>query len=190
MTKLALLLSFLALGCASTLEVEISDQDSVQKDDRAWETWEECSQAPGDHPCNFTLVDQNNNEVELYDFYGQVIILDLSAMWCGVCVTIAGTSEALVNDLGEENVVWITVLIEDELGNPPDQSDLSRWESQHNGSGPILAGNRSMIDPSAKTGYPVSGWPTVVVIDQEMVVYNGVTGWSESLVRSWVTSLL
>ncbi len=188
--KLFSLLTLLLMGCPGKLDVETSEESVSETDDRSWLTWDECGQMPGENPCNFTLMDQNNNEVELYDFYGKVIILDLSAMWCGICVNIAGESESLVQDLGSENVVWVTVLIEDESGLPPDQSDLQRWESLHNASGPILAGDRSLVDSSANEGYPVTGWPTIVVIDQEMKIYNGVSGWSEELIRSWVSSLL
>jgi thiol-disulfide isomerase/thioredoxin len=188
--KLLTLLALFLAGCPGKLDVETSEESAVEIEDRSWVTWDECGQMPGENPCNFTLMDQNNNEVELYDFHGKVIILDLSAMWCGICVNIAGQSELLVEDLGPDKVVWITVLVEDESGLPPDQSDLLRWESLHNASGPILAGDRSIVDPTAKDGYPVTGWPTIVIIDQEMTVHNGVSGWSEELVRSWVSSLL
>ncbi len=188
--KFITLLFLLLVGCPANLDVETSEESVSEEDLRSWHTWEDCGQMPGENPCNFTLLDQNNDEVELYDFYGKVIVLDLSAMWCGICVNIAGESERLVDDFGSDKVVWITVLVEDESGLPPDQSDLQRWETQYGASGPILAGDRSLLDPSAKTGYPVSGWPTIVVIDQEMVLYNGVSGWSDSLVRSWIDSLL
>ena len=178
----------LLVGCPAELEVDSTGNPPVE-DDRSWHTWEDCSQAVGDHPCNFKLLDHNGKEVELYDFYGKVIILDLSAMWCGVCVNIASTGEAIVEEFGRDNVVWITVLVEDEMGNPPDQSDLQRWIDYGAGE-PVLGGDRSLIDPAAKSGYPVSGWPTIVVIDREMTLTHGVTGWSESLVRGWVSSLL
>ncbi len=35
----------------------------------------------GDVAHNFTFVDQNGDEVELYQFYGRVILLDLFADW-------------------------------------------------------------------------------------------------------------
>ena len=34
------------------------------------------------------------------------------------------------------------------------------------------------------------GWPTMVVIDREMVLLNGINGWNETTVRAWVESLL
>ena len=178
---------FILAGCPAEMEVKSTGEPPV--DDRSWETWETCSQQIGDHPCNFTLKDHKGEDVELYDFYGKVIILDLSAMWCGVCVNIAPTGEEIINHFGRDNVVWITVLIEDESGNPPDASDLQRWLDYGAGE-PVLGGDRSLLDQSAQTGYPVAGWPTVVVIDREMRLVHGVTGWSEELVKGWVADLL
>ena len=36
---------------------------------------------PGDTAYNFTLIDQNGDEVELYQFYGRTVLLDLFAYW-------------------------------------------------------------------------------------------------------------
>ena len=47
--------------------------------------WSECQNSLGHHPCDFELVDQNGTTRSLYEFYGQPIVLDLSAMWCGPC---------------------------------------------------------------------------------------------------------
>ena len=36
----------------------IIDDTQPEPPDRSWVTWTECSQKPGDHPCNFSLMDQ------------------------------------------------------------------------------------------------------------------------------------
>jgi hypothetical protein len=33
-------------------------------------------------------------------------------------------------------------------------------------------------------------YPTIVVVDREMVIYAGVHGWSQSMVEGWVDELI
>ena len=40
-----------------------------------------CGFQQGDYACNFTMLDQNGDEVELYQFAGQYVVLDLFAEW-------------------------------------------------------------------------------------------------------------
>jgi len=37
----------------------------------------ECGYNEGQQACNFTLIDQNGHDVELFQFWGQVIVLDI-----------------------------------------------------------------------------------------------------------------
>tara|TARA_R100000008_G_scaffold50711_1_gene30344 strand:+ start:228 stop:875 length:648 start_codon:yes stop_codon:yes gene_type:complete len=170
------------------------DDSAVRYDpttDRSWVTWEECSQKPGDHPCNFTLMDQHGDMVELYDHHGKIIIVDLSSIWCVVCNNIAAKGEEFVADYGAENVVWLTILVDGGTwGVPPTLEEIQHWAAVYGLTGPVLLGDRSLVDLTAETGYPVSGWPTLVVIDQEMVLQHGINGWNESTIRGWVQGLL
>jgi len=185
-----LFLALAVLSCDPT-PVLITEQDTAPiEEDRSWVTWDECGHNIDENPCNFVLTDQNGKEVELYDFYGKVIVVDFSTMWCAVCVNIATEGDQLVAKYGEENVVWLTVLIENETGNPPDLADLQRWVATHGIKVPVLGADRSLIDMSANTGYPIAGWPTLVVIDRNMVLKHGISGWSEQAIDIWVSGLL
>jgi len=154
--------------------------------------FEDCSQNLDAHPCNFSLMDQHGDMVELYDFYGKVIIVDFSAMWCGPCASMAQFADPIVGEYGAENLEWLTIIIEDEQGNPPDQDDLLRWATTNGITGHVLAGDRSLIatDSELKSGYPISGWPTFVVIDEEMVLKHGIRGWSESVLRQILDTMI
>ena len=185
-----LFLVLLILSCDPT-PVLIVEQDSAPpEDDRSWVIWNECGQNVDENPCNFVLTDHNGKEVELYDFHGKVIIVDFSTMWCAVCVNIATEGDRLVAKYGEENVVWLTVLVENESGAPPDITDLQRWVATHSITAPVLGADRSIIDMSANTGYPITGWPTLVVIDRNMVLKHGISGWNEQAIDIWVSGLL
>ena len=169
----------------------IIDDTQPVPPDRSWVTWTECSQKPGDHPCNFSLMDQYGDMVDLYDYHEKVIVVDLSTMWCSVCNNIAQEGDEWLNDYGADNFIWLTILIDaTAYGVPPTLEDIQKWATHYNISVPVLAGDRSLVDLNAETGYPVTGWPTLVVIDQDMVLQYGINGWNEATIRGWVESLL
>ena len=70
--------------------------------------WDNCSQKIGDHPCDFTLIDQDGKEFNLYDHVGTIIIIDLSAMWCGPCQMAAIEVEDLQGDYGDDMIFGAT----------------------------------------------------------------------------------
>jgi len=39
-------------------------------------------------------------------------------------------------------------------------------------------------------GYPITGWPTIVIIDRTMKIDQGMNGFSESMIQTWVEALL
>ncbi len=179
-------------GCSAKLETAGLDSSEVESiDDRSFVTWETCGQMPGDHPCDFSMVDQHGNKFFLYDHYGKVIVLDFSTMWCGVCNQMAHDAQVFANDYGSQGFVWATILVDDSQGNPPDADDLSVWCSLYGiNDAYVLAGDRSIIDYTATVGYPIEAWPTFAVIDREMVLQFGLRGWSETMVRQHVEGLL
>ncbi len=191
MKFLLMAIALLACTCGpAKLETEPDSGTDSYVDDRSWITWDECGHNIGENPCNFALLDHQGNEVELYDHYGKVIVVDFSAMWCGICVNIAAEGDALISKYGEENVIWLTVLIDNESGQPPSQADLQRWVDMANIKAPVLGGDRNLIDYSANDGWPITSWPTMAVIDQEMVLRHGLNGWNGTAIDSWVNGLL
>ena len=198
--KLLPLIFAMACGACGPTEVEIADDsagidmptDPVPVDPYPWATWETCAHNIGDNPCNFTLMDQHGEEADLYEHYGKVILLDFSVMWCGPCNSIAPYGESWVAAYGEDNFVWVTVLIEDSTGSTVDLSDLQYWATTYSISGPVLAGSRDMIDLTEplEDGYPITAWPTIVIIDRTMRINQGINGFSESAIQTWVESLL
>jgi len=156
-------------------------------------TWTECDQWPGSHPCDFTLKDQNQADWNLYDHYGTVILIDFSTMWCTVCKNIASDIEDIQSRYvsAGHNFLWVTVLIEDAQRGDVDPGDVTAWVDEYGiTSSIVLAGSRDMIDLSGEDGYPITSWPTLVVIDDEMILTNGLNGWNEGVVLGWVDDAL
>lgn len=95
------LLLGLALSCTETEETKtdtIDEDEEEQKEepedlpygpDNEWPHAltsevvqpDSCGTSVNDVACNFTMKDQNGDEVELYQFSGKVVVLDLFAEW-------------------------------------------------------------------------------------------------------------
>jgi len=174
----------------SDSEVSVNESD-IHGGSPVTEKWEDCGGDIGEHPCDFTFVDQYGDMFQLYDNYGTVMVLDFSAMWCSVCNNIAHDAQVFMDSYGDQGFLWVTVLIDDSQGNPPSEEDIQTWADIYGiDDAPVLAADRSIIDLTASNGFPISSWPTIVIVDRKMVTTNGIHGWNESTVTSWVEAQL
>ena len=66
-----------------------------------------------------------------------------------------------------------------------------QWEAEMNTVNALtLAGSRDLIDVTAENGFPLSSWPTIVVVNTDMTSYHGFYGWSEAYLTSVLDSML
>ena len=153
-------------------------------------TWDVCGTRPSYHACNFNLSDQNGDNFQLYDHYGEAIVLDFSAMWCGPCMQAASSAQEHYDYYIEQGLVYLTVLIENIDRDPPTISDLQDWAQDHDiTTAPILSGDRSMLESSGGD-WRLTGWPTFYLIDREMEMYVIFRGWNEEYLFDYVDELL
>ena len=194
------LISFLLLGCSpSTLKVsQDTTSDAVVEEKMHGgspvpesEQWSECGGKIGDHPCNFSFLDQNGDEFNLYQNYGKVILLDFSAMWCGVCNNIAHDAQRFTTEYADKDFMWVTVLVDNDQGQSVTQNEAWMWSEVYGiTDSPVLAADRSVIDLTAENGIPVSSWPTILILNRKMIIKEGINGWNEQVVKSWIENEL
>ncbi len=100
----------------------------------------------------------------------------------------ARTVDDTIEKFGEDEVAYITILIEDPTGNTPDLRDLEDW-ARINGIelGPVLGGSRDFLDEG---GWDLTGWPTFYFIDKDMVLRAVVRGYSSVVVDNTIEELL
>lgn len=148
--------------------------------------WDNCSQKMGDHPCDFTLIDQNGDEFRLYDHHGKIIILDFSAMWCGPC-QLAALEVEKIQKKYDDKIVYVTILIENQNYNPPTKANLNKWAKSFGiESAPLLAGNRNMLSKDPNTGWQLNAWPQFYIIDKNMILVQSFTGFAPGLIESLI----
>lgn len=83
------------------------------------------------------LVDQHGELVQLRDFYGQVILVDLAAEWCVPCQQATPVLDSNYNELKEEGFVVLQLLLEGVRNNSEPQAE--RWAEELGASFPVLA---------------------------------------------------
>ena len=150
--------------------------------------WNECSINGGDHICDLALTNADGSDDNLYSHYGEVIVIDVSAMWCGPCQEAAWHSNSIKVMTG--GVTWITVLIENLEGNAPTQEDGQFWGDYfgiwHN---EIWLGSDDNRDAAGLTGFANTGWPYFLIIDKDLRIRIVQSGWNKDEVISHIENL-
>ena len=179
----ALFLSLLICSVACTPAMQsVKDSASLEQE----YPWDSCSYEIGDHACNFTLKDQHDKEVSLYDFYGDVIVVDFSTMWCGPCKMAASEVQGVKEAFSNIGIAYLTILIENTEGYDPNLADCNDWANIHGITEPVLAGDRSLVDPDGIHGWPITGWPTFFFITEDMVIDSALRGFSSAYVEALI----
>lgn len=120
----------------------------------------------GDVIADFVLMDQNGDDVQLYQFYGQVIQLILFAEWCGPCREEEPLVESTWVDLQDDGVVILAVMFEDYATQVPEEEDLDNWINDFGSTHPLVAG------PGELAAMLNGGFPTLPVIGRDMRLIN------------------
>ena len=199
-----LIVGFLLITVAGCVPPQSADEDpavidsaipdtSPEEEPESTITWTDCGGNLGDHGCDFTFEDQNGDEWSLYDHHGTVMVLDFSAMWCHYCRVAADEVQAVQDLYGDQDFLWVTILVDNNVGDPPTADEIDDWVSTYGiTSAPVLAGNRTsgLIDITAEDGYPISSWPTFVIVDRDLIIQYGLHGWSEVLIMTQLENIL
>jgi len=119
----------------------------------------------GDFTNNWTSEDMHGQELKLKRFYGQVILIDMSAEWCPPCRAAAETLDDEYTDRNEDGFVIIQLML-DGYGGGDGNPNLERWASDFDLTIPLVDdGDRELAAhyTPANTNW---GIPNYTIIDR------------------------
>ena len=170
-------LLLLASGCAPHLESGNTSPQCLW--DETANSW--ASQAPpADTRCegfgvgqtvpNARVPDQHGDEVSLWQFYGQVVLLDISTMWCAPCQELATGTQETAEYYADQPFSYLTVLQENVHSEPPTGEDLDLWAANFGIEAPVLADGDKATANAVQQGQ----YPAVLVIGPDLRVLERV----------------
>ncbi len=193
MSSLMMLLS--SIGCVPVLT---SPQDSA--DQSCWMTAENdwVSNTPrndleytgfglGETPPDMCMTDQFGNDVSLWQFYGQVILLDISAEWCAPCQELATEVDHTWKDYEDQGFMYLTILTEDQNSQIPGVEVLEKWAEDFDITAPVLSDTEGYRNQLVPTG----AYPRLMLINRNMKIsIDNVTPANDENIRAKIEEAL
>ena len=145
---------------------------------------EECATLKGKQICDFVSTDEYDQEVWFHDIEGPVL-LDLSAMWCAPCQAVARDIPELHAQHPE--VTFLTLLIEDGVGNPPDSNDITGWKNSLGLETPVWANSRELLTSNPteiEDKLYLDAWPTFYIFDENKKVVEYLRGYNKDAINN------
>lgn len=140
----------------------------------------------GQTPPDFRLVDQFGEEVSLWQFYGSVILFDVSTLWCGPCQALGEHTEETWLDYKDDGFVYLTIIQEDLEGHPTGPEDVAAWVDGFGITAPVLADPDKVAASALQNGQ----YPSVLTIDRDLKVAERLNSTDDDTVRDAIEDLL
>lgn len=166
-----ILLIVISVGCYNRLTQDYETQGV--------ETEEKIEKATG-----FSVVNQKNETVKLYDFRGKPVVVNFWATWCGPCKVELPAFERLYKKYGEQ-VQFMMVNLTD--GAKEKKEDVEAFVTKNKYKFPVFFDTKR----SAYNAYSLYSIPKTIFVDAKGNLIKSHTGaMSESTIESYIKLLL
>lgn len=123
---------------------------------------------------DFTMDDQFGGQFTLHQFRGNVVLIDMSAGWCGPCRTEAEDAQELWLKHADDGFVIIHAMIDNDRSKEPSQEWLAGWAEEYDIEFPV--GNAhggtefdsNVYTPLAQEGIYEGYIPYMILLDQDL----------------------
>lgn len=145
----------------------------------------------GDQMPNFQFYDQFDQEVDLHQFYGMVVLLDLSAGWCIPCRDLAEEAQEHYEEERDRGFVVIHLMVQNNFSNEPGLNFLQSWADEYGLTFPVVRQPGNGVESALFEAGTHEGFiPFQIVLDREMRIDMAFSGVPNVPVVNRVTELL
>jgi thiol-disulfide isomerase/thioredoxin len=137
-------------------------------------------------------INASGSALRLSQFKGKVILLDVSAMWCGFCQEDAPAVQYLYRTYGPKGLAVVTCLAEDNNGAEVTEAGLKQWVSTYNLTQQVMNDQSGTSGGAAERAYvgATGGFPTLALIDRNFNVQYLQGGLDQAAVTARIQTLL
>jgi peroxiredoxin len=121
------------------------------------------------------LADQNGDEVSFASFEGDLVLLDVSTLWCGPCQLLAAEAEATWQRYRDQGFVYLTVIQQGQYADPATPGDVAAWADQFGITAPVVGDPDALTTPALEVVGGVVAFPGVLVVGRDQTVIERVT---------------
>jgi len=126
---------------------------------------------------NFSAMNQNAQNISLYDFFGQVVLVSLTQDWCPPCRTEAPLLNTLFNTYKDRGFLVISLL---------STGDNVTWANEYSLEYPVLDDRLKSIYNIYRTGYV----PVNMLINRNGHILYKRSGYTEFEIVEWLDKIL
>ncbi|MFC2166921.1 redoxin domain-containing protein [Acidobacteriota bacterium] len=126
---------------------------------------------------NFSAMNQDAKNISLYDFFGQVVLINLSADWCVPCRNEAPQLNTLFNTYRNRGFHVISLL---------SSGDNKTWANEYSLEFPVLDDRLKVIYNIYRTGYV----PVNILINRNGHILYKASGYNEFEIVEWLNKIL
>lgn len=139
--------------------------------------------------------DQFGADVSLWQFYGQVVLVDISTLWCGPCQDLAKNAETIYQEYKDQGFVYLTLIHENVENEDPTLDDLNLWVGlpAYGTSAYDLITSPVIADPKGVSGSIQAvrnGYPAALVVGRDMKVFRTLDPVSDGTIKSAIEAAL